>query len=307
MLKNPLVIVTGCSGFLGKNLINELATKEVDVLGIDKAAEDGYGHKNIKINRLDILTQNGMAILRRYLNKVKNKEIYLVHLMGIPDVDECEKNKALAYDVNVKSVKSVWELARNYNMKKIVFPSTALVYGTKYEDQINEGFSLFPENTYAREKLEAENYLINNSAGSKVDSVILRLSNIYGVGMNENNVVNTILKQFAAGYLRLREYRSVRDYVYVEDVIRAFIMSIFSECKFKVYNVGSSMGYSVWELAKTIAVATGREKIILGMNLSEEEIRGSARLVLCCDRIKNDLKWVPDYNFESGIKRMMNA
>jgi len=49
MLNKPLVLITGCAGFLGRNLINELASKEVDVIGIDKAVEDGHDRKNTKI------------------------------------------------------------------------------------------------------------------------------------------------------------------------------------------------------------------------------------------------------------------
>jgi len=307
MSNKPLVLITGSAGFLGKNLIAELATRDVNILGIDKAAEDSCGRKNIKISKSDILTQEGIATLRRALDTMKCAEIYLVHLMGIPDAERCEIDKALAYDVNVKSVEIVWKLAVDYSMKKVVFPSTALVYGTKYEDPIKEECPLFPENTYSRDKLEAENFLIGNSAGSKVTSVILRLSNIYGAGMNENTVVNTILKQFGEGYLMLREYKSVRDYVYVGDAINAVSLSIFSECKFKVYNVGSSVGYSVWDLAKTIAAAAGKAEIISGVKLNEEEIGGGSRLVLCCDRLKNDLKWKTSFNLKSGIKRMINV
>lgn len=307
MSNNPLVFITGCAGFIGKHLMNELAVKGIDIVGIDKVVEHGYDRKNVKISRLDILSHAGISSLRRDLDKVKNKDIYLVHLMGISDIEECERDNTLVYDVNVKSVKILWELSDNYCMKKVVFPSTALVYGTKYEDRINEEFPPFPETVYARGKLEAENYLASNSVGSKVPLVMLRLSNIYGAGMKENTVVNTILKQLSAGFLRLREYKSIRDYVYVSDVVNAFILSIFSECKFKVYNVGSSVGYSVWELAKTIAGVVDKEKIVLGMELNENEIKGGSKLALCCDRIKSDLKWNPIYNLESGIKIMTNA
>lgn len=275
--------------------MDKLAEKEADLIGIDKA------------NGIDILSEDGISGLKRDLDKVKNKEIYLVHLMGITGTEECERDKVLAHEANVKSTEIVWELAGDYGMKKVVFSSTALIYGTKYEDLVNEEYPPFPENTYARSKLEAENYLVSNSVGSKVTPVILRLSNIYGAGMNENNVVSTILKQFGAGYLKLREYRSVRDYVYVGDAIGAFIAAIFSECKFKVYNVGSSVGYSVWDLARIIAAATDKEKITSEMKLSEEETGAGPRLVLCCDRIKNDLKWKPAYDLKSGIKRTINA
>ena len=307
MLNKPLVLITGCAGFLGRNLINELASKEVDVIGIDKAVEDGHDRKNTKIVKSDILSEKGISGIRRDLDKAGNKEIYLIHLMGITGTEECERDKVLAHEANVKSTEIVWKLAGDYGMKKVVFSSTALVYGTKYEDQIDEECPPFPENAYARTKLEAENYLIGNSVGSKTASVILRLSNVYGPGMNKNTVVSTILEQLGADYLKLREYKSVRDYMYVGDVISAFIAAIFSECRFKVYNVGSSAGYSVWDLARIIAAATDKEKVVSEMKLSEEVIEGGSRLVLCCDRIKSDLKWKPAYDLKSGIKRTINA
>ena len=297
MSNKPLVLITGCAGFLGSHLMSALAEKEIDMLGIDKAA--GYG--------VDILTEKGIFGLKKELDKIKNKDIYLLHLMGMADAGECEKNPALAYDLNVRSTQELWKLAEEYGMKKVVYPSTALVYGTKYEEAVNEEFPSFPENTYARNKLEAENYIVSNAADSKVASVILRISNIYGPGMNKNTVVNTIVKQLKAGNLKLKEYRSVRDHVYVDDVIKALILAVFSRCRFKVYNVAGSRGYSVWELAREIARITGKTHALSVMKLKDEDTKGGSRLVLNCERIKNDLKWSPAYDLESGIKRMLNA
>ena len=203
-----------------------------------------------------------MASLEKKLDKAAEKDIYLVHLMGISEVDLCEKDKAISYDVNVESVKIAWGLANKYKMRKFVFPSSALVYGTRYELPVAEEFPPFPENTYARFKLEAENYLIANSAGSSIETVILRLANVYGAGMNERNIFNAILKQFKAGSLNLKEYKSVRDYVNADDVINAIIATLNSKCNFKVYNVASSKGISVFDLVKLMASVTHNEAIV---------------------------------------------
>ncbi len=287
--------MTGCAGFLGRRLMQELAHKQLDTLGIDKTAG------------VDILTPEGVSSFRKELDKAKGKDIYIIHLIGMGEAAKCEKDKALAYEANVVSTRTVWGLAQEYGVKKMVFPSTSLVYGTKYTQPLTEEFPPFPENTYARNKLEAENFLVSNSADSPVSCAIIRLANVYGPQMHENTVVNTILDQLGKDGLKLKEYASIRDYVYVDDAVSAIILALFGQTPSKVYNVGSGTGHSVWDLALIIAKIAGKEMAAKKAKPPQEETENGSQLLLNCDRIKKDLGWQPAYTLESGIKRMLNG
>lgn len=301
------MFVTGCAGFLGKNLINALAEKEVNVIGVDKAVSGDCEFKNIQIRKADILNKESLFGIKRELDKVKSGKICLVHLAGISSVDGCRKNQESAYETNVKSTQAILGLADDCGIGKIIFPSSALVYGSKYSGLISEEFPLSPESSYAQGKVDSENYLVNNSENSGIDLVIFRLANIYGAGTDKDTVVNTIVKQLGQDYLQLKEYKSVRDYLCVSDVVGAFIKAIFSKCKFKIYNIGSGTGYSVWQLVKVIAALTGKEGVVAKIGLSDAEASNGSRLVLSFDRAKKDLNWAAEFSLKNGLKRMLNA
>lgn len=301
-----LVFIIGCSGFIGTHLIKNLVYKDVEIIGVDKIIRNDYGSKNIKIIKLDISNQEGISILKNELGKISDREVCLVHLAGISDAGICERDKVLAYQVNVKATQDIWRISSDCKIKKLIFSSTGLVYGTQYKDLITEEHPVFPENTYARTKLEAENYLLNKSAASGVSCVVLRLANVYGPGMSRDTVIKTILDQLNSGELKLREYKSVRDYVFIDDVVEAFTLNILSDTKFSVYNVGSSVGYSVYALAKTIAKIISKEGILAAAKLRKKDFEAGSKLVLSSIRIGEDLAWKPNFNVETGIKRMLD-
>ncbi len=192
MSNKLLVFIIGCSGFIGTHLIKNLAYKDIEIIGVDKIIKNDYDSKNIKIIKLDISNQEGVSILRDELGKISDREICLVHLAGISDATICERDKVLAYQLNVKATQDIWSISSDCKIKKLIFSSTGLVYGTQHKGLITEEYPTLSENTYARTKLEAENYLLNKSVASGVSCMVLRLANVYGPGMSRNTVIKTI-------------------------------------------------------------------------------------------------------------------
>lgn len=299
MLSNGLVVITGCDGFIGRGLISELS-EESDILGIDVAIKNKHIRDNLKFLELDILNL-------RHLSEVKGcienfQDIYIVHLVGMSDANQCQRNKEAAYNLNVKSLLNVCKIFQEYRLKRIIFPSTALVYGMKYQGLIDEDFLPKPENVYAETKLEAENVLAGFSRKNRISGTILRLSNVYGSGMNSDTLIPTVLRQLKSSCLNLKEYKSIRDYLYIKDAIRALRLCLSLQSEFNIYNVGTSVGYSVHDLIKIIAGVLGKKESVPEF---KTDTNVADKLVLSHNRIKKDLRWEPSHSLEDGIRDMI--
>lgn len=300
MFNNALVVVTGCDGFIGRGLISGLA-EGIKILGIDVVIKNRYTRDNLQLLEADILNLKHSCKVRKYIEN--SQDIYIVHLVGMSDVNQCQQNKEMAYDLNVKSLLNVFRIFQDYRVKKIIFSSTALVYGVGYQSLIDEDFLPKPENVYAKTKLEAENILIDFSRKHRTSGAVLRLSNIYGSGMKRDTLVPTVLRQLKNSCLNLKEYKSIRDYLYIKDATKALKACLFLQSGFNIYNVGTSIGYSVYDLVKTISGIVKNEESIPEVKF---DTNTADKLVLSHNRIKKDLDWEPFYSLEDGIKDMIS-
>lgn len=295
-----LVIIFGCEGFIGRNLLDKIShDNRFDVLGVDKEAEVGYAKNNVAKLKLDILEKDSVEKIEKFLSGNDYKNISIVHLVGVSDVTQCGENKALAYKLNIESLKNACRICLNFDVKRIIFSSSALVYGTKYDGLISENRTLKPETLYAENKIEAEDYLLNNF--SEI-AVILRLSNVYGPDGNKNTVTSAALEQLRNNRLKLKEYLSMRDFLYIKDAITAFEAVLFGAPSFKVYNIGTSIGHSIYDFCSEAAKILHKEDLLPRI---DEDVRPVNKLVLSCERIKNDLGWHPAYTLSNGITELV--
>jgi len=294
-----VVVITGCNGFIGRNLTQALSG-QIDVLGLDVAPTKNGSSANCKILQGNMLNRRWLGNVKRHLKRAH--PIYFVHLVGLADVGLCQKNEKMAYELNVKSLINVCDLAKSCGAMKVVLSSTALVYAPDSVGLVSEKVLPKAENTYAKTKLKAEKYLIDFASKNGIEAIVLRLSNIYGEGMNSTTLIPKIVEQTRNGILRLRSYDGVRDYLYIKDAVSAFSLSVFSGQKAGIYNVCSSKTHSVRDVVKTV----GR---LLGTKSSCPDTKSrskSGRMVLSNRKIKRELLWNPECTLNQGLKEMIS-
>src|SRR5438093_2335237 len=168
------VLVVGGSGFIGGTVVQSLAKRGVETIGYDLIHTSSADSQKNWI-RADILE---MQSIERIFFEYSIDSI--VHLVGLPAIDYCQKNPHFSFLLNVMSVQNTLEAMRMADIPKIVFASSATVYGSSSEKPLSETDRPHPTTTYGWHKLIAENTIASYAEAYGLQSTILRLFNVYG-------------------------------------------------------------------------------------------------------------------------------
>jgi len=259
------VLLTGVAGFIGSTLATSFLEKGYSVTGID----------NLKTGYIDNIPQgvifvNGdCAELGTYENAEINKEKFdvIVHMAGQSSGEVSFDDPCLDLSDNCLSTLRLLEFARTISCTKFIFASSMSVYGEVKEGYINETHSTQPLSMYAVGKLASESYL-RLFERYNIDSVSLRLFNIYGPGQNMSNLRQGMASIYLAQALDLGKIEvkgkpnRFRDLVFIDDVVR--VIGEFMDLNFKgseVYNVCTGIKTEVAELVNIIKNTLGDKNL----------------------------------------------
>lgn len=269
------ILVTGGMGYIGSHTTVELLNKNYDVIIIDNLS-------NSKIDVLDkIKTITGKNIKfyqgdvqdKQLLTKIfnENKIAAVIHFAGFKAVGESVKKPLLYYRNNLDSTITLLEVMNEFNCKKLVFSSSATVYGSPKSLPIKEDFPLSTTNPYGTTKLMIENILRDLYKSDNDWSIaILRYFNPIGahksglIGENPNDIPNNLMPYIVKVANKELEYLNifgndydtkdgtgVRDYIHVVDLSLGHIKAIekiINSTGCDAYNLGTGKGYSVLEI-----------------------------------------------------------
>ena len=179
----------------------------------------------------------------------------LFHLAAKTTVQESINKPKYYNNVNVKGTLNILELAKNLNVKRVVFSSSSSVYGNA-KTPTSENHPLNPLSPYALNKLIGEQYCKLYSEIYNIDTVCLRYFNVYGDRMN-NEGYKLVFPLFKEQILNNKpltinnDGEQRRDFVHVDDIIRANILVAKHGSNFKgdIYNIGNGKNYSINEIA----------------------------------------------------------
>ena len=305
------ILVTGGFGLLGKPLILKLIKLNHNVFILEKR-----NTKRVKF----LLRKPKKIIVGNFTNKnlikkiIKKNEINVIfHLGAITQVLESLKNPYETHLTNVMGTINFLENIRSINKKIIfIYSSSDKAYGElKNSNQYKETDAL--DSTYPYDVSKSASDLICQSY-SKTYSMkvgIIRCGNIYGPGdFNLKRLIpEVILSTIAKKNFVIRSNgKSIRDYVYVEDVVDAYL-KLFkklknSKNKLKIYNVSSKFNYSVLEIVNMILKKMNKsymKPIIL--NNSKQELNFQR---LNFSKITRELKWQPKTDIKIGLKKTID-
>jgi len=245
------VMITGGAGFIGQHISQKLTKLGHEVTVFDIHGPIKYG----KLVRGDVFDFPN-------LKKVVEKHDVIVHLVGLPDARAAQEDPMQSFNLNVVSAQNVLEACRLGN-KKIIFPSTAAIYGVTQNLPINENHPLNPSNIYSWHKSICEKLIVTYSQNFDVDYVILRLFNVYGRG-NKGVIYSFVEKAKRGDSIEVFGAEQYRDFVYAEDVADAFYSSIIREAaNKKIINIGSGKGIKISEILQMVCRIYPKVKVIL--------------------------------------------
>ena len=296
-------IVTGGAGFIGSYIVKKLVARGDSVTVIDNL--NTGKEKNLESVRNKIVFLKDSVLNMSLLEKETRNVDGIFHQAALASVQDSFSKRDEYYDVNVKGTENILKLAKKNNFK-VIYASSSSVYGNPERIPIKESDSKNPINPYAETKLEKER-LARKYSEMGVKVIGLRYFNVFGKGQSKEYA--GVLKLFLE---RIRDKlppkingdgSQFRDFVYVEDVADANILSMDSEVNHEFFNVGTNTSITILDLAKTI---------IKSSELHMEPIFGPAlkgdvqRTVANIDLIQDKIGWKPTIFLEKWIDEIIS-
>lgn len=280
------ILVTGGAGYIGSHTTIELIQSGYDVVVVDnlynskeeavRRVEQIVG-KKIKFYKADVLDKDAMREIFK-----KHDFAAVINFAGYKAVGESVQKPIEYYENNISGMLALIDVMREFNVKNLVFSSSATVYGNPHTVPITEDFPLSTTNPYGSTKLFIE-YILKDlaKADPEFNIAILRYFNPIGahpsglIGEDPNGIPNNLcpyITKVAVGKLKevhvfgndypTKDGTGVRDYIHVVDLARGHVLAVnklLTKSGLFIVNLGTGRGYSVLEMVNAFSKALGKE------------------------------------------------
>ena len=305
-LKKNKIIVTGCCGFIGSNLVDKLLKENQKVVGIDnlttgqtKFLKTSIKNKNFKFIKCDLLNV-------KKINKIFKDADFVYHLAANADVRYGYKNPYKDLEQNTVVTFKVLEAMRKNKVKKIAFCSTGSIYGEPKVFPTPENVN-FPIQTsfYGSSKLAGESLIQSYCEAYGFKSWIFRFVSILGKRYTHGHVYD-FCKQLFKNKKKLKVLGNglqKKSYLHVDDCIRGMMLATKkSQNKVNIFNLGTNEYLTVKQSIKIICKELNAKPKIYYSGGKRGWIGDSPFIYLNIKKIKS-LGWLPKFTIQNSIKQ----
>ncbi len=308
-------LITGGAGFIGSTLANHLS-KENSVIVIDDLSMGKEENLNKNSNLKFI---KGSVTDRELMTDVlsNNSFDYIFHLAAIASVADSVERPVETHQINFESVLMLLELIRAHqkDMKRLVFSSSAAVYGDEPTLPKKEESVIRPLTPYAVDKFAAEQYVLDYNHLYGVNTSAVRFFNVYGPNQNPESPYSGVISILVDRYKKLQNGLATeftlfgdgsqsRDFVFIEDVIQALLLvATKEEALGKQFNVGTGSAITLKEL---IAVIDETLEITLPIKHEAERDGDIKDSVSDIARLKS-LGYQANFSVQEGMKKYLKS
>lgn len=295
-------LVTGGAGFIGSHLVDRLVEDGHDVTVLDNFSTGRYEnlalHKNSKKAAIIKADISDYDQIKPYFNDVDA----VFHLAALADIVPSIVTPLKYYNSNVTGTACVVEAARLAGVKKLVYAASSSCYGIPDVFPTPEAAAIRPEYPYALTKYLGEQIVLHWGKVYKFPVVSLRLFNVYGPRARTSGAYGAVFGVFLTQKLNRKPFtvvgngKQTRDFVFVKDVVGAFVLASQSDCNGEVMNVGSGKTYSVNYLVQLL----GGEVVYIPKRPGEPDSTFAD-----IAKIKKLLGWKTKVSFEEGVNIML--
>lgn len=316
------ILLTGGAGYIGSHTAITLSLAGHEVVLLDNFCNS---HRSV-LSRINIILNKELpfiegdildtALLIEVLKKYEIDSI--IHFAGLKSVGESAEDPLTYYSNNVQGTLSLLNAMRFLNLNKLVFSSSATVYGDPQYLPIDENHPIEATNAYGRTKIYVEGILRDLAYSDPAwDIICLRYFNPVGahrsglIGEEPNAIPNNLMPyiaQVAAGVLpELNVYgfdyptldgTGVRDYIHILDLASAHLLAVQSLhlCKgFEIFNLGTGHGYSVLEVLRAFEISSGKKIPFLKKGRRPGDV---AACVASSTKAERELGWSRVYTLQ---------
>ena len=292
------ILVTGGAGFIGSNLVDRLVEEGHKVVVIDNLSTGKIEnvHSKAKFYKLDICNKK----IRDIFKSEKIEVVY--HKAAQIDVQKSIEDPIFDGKVNILGTINVLEACKKANVKKIIYPSSAAVYGEPKYLGIDENHPTCPISYYGISKFTPENYIKTYSKFYDIDYTIFRYSNAYGIRQDpkgEGGVIAIFMQKLFKGESPtiFGDGSATRDFIYIDDIIEANIKALHKGSR-EVFNIGTGVATSIKELFYIMKEIMGADVKVKYGKEREGDIKNSFFNI---DKAEEKLNWIPKYRLEEGL------
>jgi len=285
-------LVTGGGGFIGHHLVRRLLTDGYDVRILDNFSTG----RRERLEGLDVsLVEGDLRSYERAHTAVRDVDI-VFHLGALPSVPRSVQDPLTTGAVNVEGTLNVLLASRDQGVRRVVFASSSSVYGANDVLPKTEEHQPLPMSPYGVSKLSAEHYCRSFSAVYGLETVSLRLFNVFGPGQDPLSQYAAVVPRFIAAFsqetapLVYGDGLQTRDFTYVEDVVEAFVLASRSDVPIgEVFNIAAGAETSLLDL---IDILRGLFRSELAAGVPDGGLRMLSRNVLRTTRPRRRRSWL---------------
>ena len=315
------ILVTGGSGYIGSHTVLELLNKNYNVVVVDNLSNSSYE----SLRRVQSITGKTVTFYEddirdtAALEKIFSAHTFdaVIHFAAFKAVGESCKLPLKYYENNISGTVNLLKVMEKFGVKKIIFSSSATVYGTPEKLPLDENCHLSTTNPYGATKLMMENIMTDVwKADNEWTIILLRYFNPVGshesglIGEDPKGIPNNLMPyvaQVASGKLQCinvfgNDYDTpdgtgVRDYIHVVDLALGHIAAIekVNTSGVHIYNLGTGHGYSVLDMIRAFEKACGKT---LPYKICERRPGDIAACYACPDKAEKELGWVAKFGIE---------
>lgn len=309
------ILVTGGAGYIGSFIVRALKDAGYHPVIADNLSQ---GHKEavsgFEIHEIDLVSE------KEKLDKLFAEGNFegVIHMAGFIQMGESFRDPQKYFHNNLESSMNLFDTMVKHKVSKIVFSSSAGVYGSPESSPITEDVVKNPENPYGETKWQIERMLMWLDKAHEVKSAAIRYFNAAGAALDgsigeahpdESHIIPLVVLAALAGKkftlfgddYNTKDGTCVRDYIHVLDLAKAHILALeklLAGGESNYYNAGTGEGYSNKQIVEEVEKVVGKFKWQIGPRRPGD----ADELVAANEKIKKELKWQPQYGLQEIIE-----
>ncbi len=316
-------LLTGGAGYIGAHIVRALQEIDRKVVVIDDLT--GGFRENVPAG-VPLIECNVLDQARVEATMREHEVVGVIHLAAKKAVGESVDRPLFYYEQNVIATHNLLAAMQSVGVRRMVFSSSAAVYGEVGVPSVNEEIPTVPTSPYGETKLIDEWMIKDQGVAGHLSYINLRYFNVAGAGAPElgdrgvSNLIPMVFRALTTGQTpqvfgadyNTRDGSCIRDYIHVADLARAHAaavehldaQSLVGNDTFREYNVGTGTGTTVLEIMDAVRVATGHD---FEPDVVARRPGDPGAIVASADRINRELGWKAKYNVFDMVSSAWNS